>query len=842
MYGSASLYHRAGGPCQVGISARSTNEVSSRSKSSEAWEDERKGKTGGGGAGKGLSTLLSMGEGYGVHVQQQEPQKQSSLTAFQPQFYVQQRSQGHGQVGQALSNLSLYPPPVQHYSISSSQQHLHPPHALQLASNSSCFIRPPVRTTTTTTRTFLPLSSIVSHPSSSSSSSSSSSPTVPALPAASASGKRSRENDGGERGGGGGGGGGGKGAPNQGVWSAALRTEYRGWLQLNRGISKETSITYSHAVHGVLKELVVKRVREGRVGQPTHGMDVAQLQALIEEQAHEAERIIKRDKRSSYFRYLKEFMGMQEDDLNAFNVAALPSSSFQPFSYASSNTSTSSSASLPPTHTDEHHNASCSSFSSSPSLPPSSSPPTSIPSSVSSFLLQQQAGDETARAGTDTPLWSPALQQEYHRWLEGRREEGGWGLGEAPWEDVLTHVQMAHVLLRKVKEEGREGGREGSRGWGNRIQPYKTVGMTSPYGTTLKALIVRKPGLLARVIKGPRNRRFFQPVTTFFGLSPHPSSLSPPLVAPSLQPSHSSSSITSSSPSSSSSSSSSSVPVWSDELRCAYKRRLVMDLGCGESEVSSNMQSAVALLRSLLERRAARREGGRFSSLTRTEAAALLREEGGGGEGWSPSSFQMFLQSGMMNEDEQEEEEEEEEEGEEEVGETEKEEEEEEEMQAEREGPLHPHPSSSFVSASASSPSSLGCIKCSELQQERDMWAQRASALQCRVLELERTLRASCPPVSPPPSPASRNCSGVDSVSSSNSSNRKKKKRHFVSTLPPLGGEGRGRGGGGGGGGGRRGRGRGGRGEEGGERGGEGGGASNKMASLLSACQAVEAE
>jgi hypothetical protein len=40
-------------------------------------------------------------------------------------------------------------------------------------------------------------------------------------------------------------------------------------------------------------------------------MDASQLRALIEEQAQEAERIIKRDKRSSYFRYLKEFMGMQ---------------------------------------------------------------------------------------------------------------------------------------------------------------------------------------------------------------------------------------------------------------------------------------------------------------------------------------------------------------------------------------------------------------------------------------------------------------------------------------------------------------------------------------------------
>ncbi len=47
------------------------------------------------------------------------------------------------------------------------------------------------------------------------------------------------------------------------------------------------------------QELVLKRIRDGRLGLglPTHGMDAPQLRALIDEQPHEAERIIKRDKR-----------------------------------------------------------------------------------------------------------------------------------------------------------------------------------------------------------------------------------------------------------------------------------------------------------------------------------------------------------------------------------------------------------------------------------------------------------------------------------------------------------------------------------------------------------------
>jgi len=53
------------------------------------------------------------------------------------------------------------------------------------------------------------------------------------------------------------------------------------------------------------------------------------------------------------------------------------------------------------------------------------------------------------------------LRQQYHSWLECGRKEGGWGLGEGPSEDVLMHVQMGHVLLRKVREGGREGEREG---------------------------------------------------------------------------------------------------------------------------------------------------------------------------------------------------------------------------------------------------------------------------------------------------------------------------------------------------------------------------------------------
>ena len=51
----------------------------------------------------------------------------------------------------------------------------------------------------------------------------------------------------------------------------------------------------------VLKELVCKRIREGREG-PVAGMNAQQLRDLIDEQAREAERIVKRDKRSSYFR------------------------------------------------------------------------------------------------------------------------------------------------------------------------------------------------------------------------------------------------------------------------------------------------------------------------------------------------------------------------------------------------------------------------------------------------------------------------------------------------------------------------------------------------------------
>lgn len=144
-------------------------------------------------------------------------------------------------------------------------------------------------------------------------------------------------------------------------------------------------------------------------------------------------------------------------------------------------------------------------------------------------------------------------------------------------------------------------------------------------GRALQALIDEQPGLLARVIKGPKNRRLFQPLQRFFGLANTNGASAPPPSSSSAPPSASSSPIptyapprympphaamgmggsamelpgpfgSGSAPSSRSSSPARAAaslllhggggePVWADALKSAYKRWLELDRGFGAATV-----------------------------------------------------------------------------------------------------------------------------------------------------------------------------------------------------------------------------------------------------------------
>ena len=144
-------------------------------------------------------------------------------------------------------------------------------------------------------------------------------------------------------------------------------------------------------------------------------------------------------------------------------------------------------------------------------------------------------------------------------------------------------------------------------------------------GGALQALIDEQPGLLARVIKGPKNRRLFQPLQRFFGLAntngaSAPSSSAPPSASsspiptyapPHYMPPHAAMGMggstmglpgpfgSGSAPSSRSSSPSRAAasllhggvagsggePVWADALKSAYKRWLELDRGFGAATV-----------------------------------------------------------------------------------------------------------------------------------------------------------------------------------------------------------------------------------------------------------------
>jgi hypothetical protein len=117
-------------------------------------------------------------------------------------------------------------------------------------------------------------------------------------------------------------------------------------------------------------------------------------------------------------------------------------------------------------------------------------------------------------------------------------------------------------------------------------------------GRALQRLIDAQPGLLARVIKGPKNRRLFQPLQRFFGLSNGNggSANSSPIPASHAHahpyPSGSIGSMCGSSNGSSAASSRSSSParsgaepVWADALKTAFQRWLELDRGFGAATV-----------------------------------------------------------------------------------------------------------------------------------------------------------------------------------------------------------------------------------------------------------------
>jgi hypothetical protein len=216
------------------------------------------------------------------------------------------------------------------------------------------------------------------------------------------------------------------------------------------------------------QELVLKRIRDGRVGLPTHGMNAHELRALIDEQPHEAERIIKRDKRSSYFRYLKEFLGMAVDDAvpasgpgaTAAGGAAITAASASgrssgmkrpaPSSSFASTTSQPSSVSASASATTFSSSSSSSSLSRAPSLASNNKDARAL------LLLEEEegrggggVGGGGSGHGGPVVCWSPAVRGEYLAWLQEPAARGGWGLvGGA--EEAVNYVRTGHVLVRKV--------------------------------------------------------------------------------------------------------------------------------------------------------------------------------------------------------------------------------------------------------------------------------------------------------------------------------------------------------------------------------------------------------
>lgn len=194
-------------------------------------------------------------------------------------------------------------------------------------------------------------------------------------------------------------------------------------------------------------------------------MDARELRALIEEQPFEAERIIKRDKRSSYFRYLKEFLGMPMDfDAPAPGgpnpVAANPpthhkraggvkrpapssgasTTSSQPLSISVS-ASSASASSRASSHAPSslHHPAAP-----APALGPSFSSATAGSSISGGALLLLEEEEKGAPA-----CWSAAVRSEYLAWLQEPAARGGWGLVGGP-DEAVGYVRTGHVLIRKV--------------------------------------------------------------------------------------------------------------------------------------------------------------------------------------------------------------------------------------------------------------------------------------------------------------------------------------------------------------------------------------------------------
>jgi len=102
------------------------------------------------------------------------------------------------------------------------------------------------------------------------------------------------------------------------VWSADVKKAYRLWLQEEKGMSEGSARTYSQYVHGILKALIERRVAAVQENNPNarvkrSGLNAEELVSLITEQYDEnpLKAAAGYDQSHSYFRYLREFLGLR---------------------------------------------------------------------------------------------------------------------------------------------------------------------------------------------------------------------------------------------------------------------------------------------------------------------------------------------------------------------------------------------------------------------------------------------------------------------------------------------------------------------------------------------------
>lgn len=112
--------------------------------------------------------------------------------------------------------------------------------------------------------------------------------------------------------------GGGPGTAIETVWNSEVKKAYRRWLQEEKQMSEGSARTYSQYVHGILKALIERRVAAVQEAKPgarvkRSGLNAQELVSLITEQYDEnpLKAAAGYDQSHSYFRYLREFLGLQ---------------------------------------------------------------------------------------------------------------------------------------------------------------------------------------------------------------------------------------------------------------------------------------------------------------------------------------------------------------------------------------------------------------------------------------------------------------------------------------------------------------------------------------------------